>query len=120
MGRAVTELTHNPLYILIVLSVVIVASEWLTRYGLFRHIGSALMVIMFGAILANLHVIPAGSTAQDPVPAYDVIFSTVAPISIFWLLLQVNLREVLKAGLPLVALFRISKRGPSDSGDRPR
>jgi uncharacterized membrane protein len=95
----------DPVYVLTLISLIIVASEWLCRRGVFRHIGSALTVIAFGALLANLGVIPAGSTPEAPVAAYDAIFTYVAPIAIFWLLLPVNLRDVLRAGLPLVLLF---------------
>lgn len=99
------------LYVLTALSLIVVVSEWLCRRGGFRHIGSALMVIVLGAVAANAGVIPAGSTPETPVVAYDVIFSHVAPVAIFWLLLQVNLRDVLKAGLPLVLLFLLGAAG---------
>jgi uncharacterized membrane protein len=89
----------------------VAASEWLCRRAFFRHIGSALVVIVFGAILANLGVIPAGSTEQAPVPVYDAIFGVVAPISIFYLLLSVNLRSMLKVGLPLIGLFFVGALG---------
>jgi uncharacterized membrane protein len=89
----------------------VAASEWLCRKAFFRHIGSALVVIIFGAILSNAGVIPAGSTQQAPVPVYDVIFGVVAPISIFYLLLSVNLHSILKVGLPLVGLFLVGALG---------
>jgi len=101
----------DPLYLLAALSLVVVGSEWLARRGPFRHIGSALLVIIAGAILANTGLIPAGSTAQAPVPVYDAIFNDLAPIAIFWLLLPVSLRDVLKAGLPLLAVFLIGSAG---------
>jgi uncharacterized membrane protein len=89
----------------------VAASEWLCRKAFFRHIGSALVVIVFGAVLANLGAIPAGSTEQAPVPAYDAIFSVVAPVSIFYLLLSVNLHSILKVGLPLISLFCVGALG---------
>ena len=101
----------DALYVLTVLSIVIFGSEWLCRRGVFRHIGTALTVIAGGALLANLGILPAGSTPEAPVAAYDVIFGFVAPISIFWLLLPVNLGDVLKAGLPLVLLFLVGSVG---------
>jgi len=101
----------DPVYILTIISIIIVTSEWLCRRGVFRHIGSALMVIMLGMVASNLGIIPAGSTPEAPVSTYDVIFGYVAPLSIFWLLLPVNLRDVLKAGLPLVFLFLLGAVG---------
>ncbi len=101
----------DPVYILTIISIIIVTSEYLCRRGVFRHIGSALMVILLGMVASNLGVIPAGSTPEAPVATYDVIFGYVAPVSIFWLLLPVNLRDVLKAGLPLVLLFLLGAIG---------
>jgi uncharacterized membrane protein len=101
----------DALYVLTVLSLLVVAAEWLARRGLFRHLGTALLVILLTAIAANVGILPAGSTADAPVPAYDAIFSHVAPISLFWLLLPVSLRQVMKAGTPLIALFLIGAAG---------
>lgn len=106
-------MTHNPLYILAVLSLLIVASEWLVRRTFLKHFGSALLVILLTAVVANLGLLPAGSTAEAPVPVYDGIFAYVAPLAIFWFLLPVNLRDVLKAGLPMIGLFLIGAVGTS-------
>ncbi len=95
----------NTLYVLTLLSLLVVLSEWLVRKTLMRHLGTALLVIVVTAVVANTQLLPAGSTAADPVPAYDAIFGYVAPLSIFWLLLRVNLRDILRAGLPMVLLF---------------
>lgn len=102
--------TH-PLYLVAVLSLLVVLAEWLARRGGFRHLGSALLVILLGAVLSNLGVIPASSTDEAPVPVYDAIFAFLAPISIFWLLLSVSLRDVRRAGLPLIALFLVGAVG---------
>jgi uncharacterized membrane protein len=101
----------DPLYVLTVLTLMVVAAEWLARRGPFRHVGAALLVILLTAIVANLGIIPAGSTADAPVSAYDAIFTYVAPIALFWLLLPVSLREVFKAGLPLISLFFLGALG---------
>ena len=76
-----------------------------------RHLGTALVVILVTAVAANLGILPAGSTEEAPVPVYDYTFTYLAPIAIFWLLLRCNLRDILKAGLPLVALFVIGSLG---------
>jgi len=101
----------NPLYILSVLCLVVAISEWLVRRTFLRHAGTALLGIIVTAIVANVGIIPAGSTAEAPVPVYDAIFAYVAPLAIFWLILGVNLRDVLKAGLPLIVLFLIGSLG---------
>ena len=102
---------NNPLYILAVLSLVVVLSEWLVRNTVLRHAGTALLGILITAVIANLGIIPAGSTPEAPVPVYDGIFEYVAPLAIFWLILGVNLRSVLRAGVPLVILFLIGAAG---------
>ena len=102
---------NNPLYILAVLSLVVVLSEWLVRNTVLRHAGTALLGILITAVIANLGIIPAGSTPEAPVPVYDGIFEYVAPLAIFWLILGVNLRSVLRAGVPLVILVLIGAAG---------
>ena len=105
------SLRTDPLFILGVLSLLIVVSEWLVRRTALRHAGTALVVILLAAVIANLGIIPTSSSAASPVPVYDAIFAHVAPIAIFWLLLQVNLQDLLEAGLPLIALFLVGSLG---------
>ena len=101
----------STLYVLAVLCLIVVLSEWMVRTTWLRHLGTALVVILVTAVVANLGILPAGSTEEAPVPAYDFTFAYLAPIAIFWLLLRCNLRDILKAGLPLVALFVIGALG---------
>ncbi len=100
-------MTNQTLFILAVLCLVIVGTEWLVRRTWLRHVGTALMVIVFTAVIANLGLLPTTSTEANPVPAYDAIFGAVAPLAIVWLLLKVNLRDILRAGLPIISLFLI-------------
>jgi len=103
--------TEQTLYIVAVLCLVIAGTEWLVRRSFLRHGGTALMVIIFTALIANFGLLPTSSTDADPVPAYDAIFRTVAPLAIVWLLLKVNLRDILRAGLPIITLFLIGSVG---------
>jgi len=104
-------MTTNPLYILAVLCVIVAAAEWLVRRTFLRHAGTALLGILITAVVANIGLIPAGSSPEAPVAVYDAIFAYVAPLAIFWLILNVNLRDVLRAGVPLVVLFCIGSLG---------
>jgi uncharacterized membrane protein len=104
-------MTRDPLYLFVVLCALIACAEWLARRPGFRHLGSALIVILLGALVANAGLIPAGSPPEAPVPIYDIIFSHVAAIGLFWLLLHVNLRSLLKVGAPLLALFLVGSAG---------
>lgn len=81
-------------------------SEWLVRRTVLRHAGTAMLVIVVGALVSNAGLIPTSSHA-----VYDGVFVYIAPISIFWLLLRVNLRRVLDAGLPLLGLFLLGSGG---------
>ena len=71
-----------------------------TRFG--SKLGAALLVIVFTAVVANLGLIPS---ASDSIPLYDGIFTYLAPLSIFYLLLGVNLNSIKKAGAPMIILF---------------
>ena len=73
-----------------------------TKFG--KKFGAALLVILFTAVLANLKIIPSSSNS---IPLYNGIFKYVAPISIFYLLLNVNLTSIKRAGLPMIGLFLI-------------
>lgn len=95
---------EHPLYILTVLFLLIVFSEWLAEKKFFKHIGSVLLVIIFAAILANLNIIPSSTNAP---PLYDGIFHYAAPLGIFFLMLQVKLNELKLAGLPMIMMFLI-------------
>lgn len=99
---------QNPIYILTVLFALIFASEWLTKHTFLKHISGPLLVIILGAIVANLGWIPSASNAS---PVYDAIFRYVAPASIFYLLLGVNLNELKKAGLPMLMAFVLGSAG---------
>lgn len=99
---------QNPLFILTVLCGLIFVSEWLTKNTFLKHISGPLLVIILGAILANVGLIPSASNAS---PVYDSIFKYVAPASIFYLLLGVNLKELKKAGLPMLLAFVLGAVG---------
>ncbi len=104
-------MTNEGLFILTVLTLVIVLTEWAVRRTWLKHVGTALIVILVTAVIANLGLIPTTSTEAAPVPVYDEIFGTVAPLAIVWLLLKVNLRDILKAGVPIISLFVIGSLG---------
>jgi uncharacterized membrane protein len=98
----------NQLYILTVLCANIVLAEWLNKFPFFRAMSAALTVIILTAITANIGLIPSSSVS---VPVYDGIFSYVAPLSIFFLLLKANLRSLRKAGGTMVSLFLLGSFG---------
>ena len=94
-----------------ILCALVTATEWAVRHTAFRHGGTALLVIVAAAIVANIGLLPAGSSPQAPVPVYEAVLHHVAPLSIFWLLLRVDLRHVARAGLPILLLFGAGAAG---------
>jgi uncharacterized membrane protein len=95
---------QEPVYIITILLLLIVISEWLATKNFFKHIGAVLIVIMAAAILANLNVIPSSLNAP---PLYDGIFQYAAPLGIFFLLLEVKLKDLKYAGFPMLLMFFI-------------
>ena len=100
----------DSLFILAVLALMVAVSEHLGRTSWGRHLGSALLVIVLTAIAANLGLIP---TYSGDIAVYHGIFAHVAPLAIFLLVLQVNLRDILKAGLPMIGMFLVGALGTS-------
>jgi uncharacterized membrane protein len=98
------SIIQQPLYILTILLLLVLFSEWLAQKKFFKHIGSVLLVIIFAAILANLSIIPSSHNAT---PLYDGIFHYAAPLGLFFLLLQVKLKDLKLAGLPMIIMFLI-------------
>lgn len=97
-------MSTNPIFILTVLFLNIVLAEWLNGKKFFNHLGTGLLVIIITAIVANFGVIPASTPAT---PVYESIFTYVAPLSIFLMLLNINLNSLKKAGKPMVIMFLI-------------
>ena len=95
---------ENPVYVLGVLCLMVIASVYGSKTRLGKNFGAALLVILFTAIVANLKLIPS---ASNSIPLYDGVFTYLAPISIFYLLLGVNLTSIKKAGAPMIILFLI-------------
>jgi uncharacterized membrane protein len=98
----------NPLYVLSIFFLIIIGSEWLVNNTFCRGLGTALLVILLGAIAANLKIIPSASNA---IGLYDGIFTYAAPLSIFFLLLEVNLKNIRKAGVPMLLMFALGTLG---------
>jgi uncharacterized membrane protein len=94
----------NPVYVLALLCLMVVLAVYAGKTKFGKQFGAALLVILFTAVLANLKLIPS---ASNSIELYSTIFTYVAPISIFYLLLNVNLMFIKQAGLPMIGLFLI-------------
>jgi uncharacterized membrane protein len=101
-------LFSNPTAIFAVLMLNIVLAEQLSKLPFFKFVGTALLAILITAITSNLGIIPASVNS----PAlYDGIFTYLAPMSIFFLLLSVNLRGLKRAGAPMISMFLLGSVG---------
>ena len=94
----------EPVYILTVLLLLVVFAEWLGQKKGFRHLGAPLLVILAAAVLANINILPS---SQNAPALYNGIFQYLAPLAIFFLLLDVRLKALRYAGLPMLILFLI-------------
>ncbi len=98
----------EPVYVATVLCLLVALSEWLARRKFFSYLGSALIVIIAAAVLANLRLLPS---SQNAPPLYDGVFNYLAPLAIFFLLLDVKLKDLRQAGLPMLLLFGVGAVG---------
>ncbi len=101
-------LIQSPLGILLALLVSVAAAEVLGRVRYGRALGPALIVIILGALLANLRLIPPAGAGG---PVYDVVFAVVMPAAIFLVLLEANLKALRRAGGPMMIAFFIGAAG---------
>jgi uncharacterized membrane protein len=95
---------YAAIFIVGVLFFIIAFAEWLGDKPFFKHLSTGLLVIILGAIAANTGFIPA---TNPPSPVYDAVFSYLAPLSIFLILLGVNLKQIKLAGKPMLVMFLI-------------
>jgi uncharacterized membrane protein len=93
---------QQPAYIIAILLLLVVFSEWLAQKKYFKQAGAVIIIIVAAAIFANLNIIPSSHNA----PAlYSRIFEYAAPLGIFFLLLQVKLKDLKFAGMPMMLMF---------------
>lgn len=96
--------TQEPLFITGTLCIAVFFANWLTRFPWGKTVGTPIWVILICALLSNFGVIPS---AMEGSPVYDGVFLYLAPLGIFIALLEVDLKSVKKAGLPLLLMFLV-------------
>lgn len=94
--------TQEPIFIAGTLCIAVFFANWLTRFPWGRTVGTPIWVILICALLSNLGVIPS---AMEGNPVYDGVFIYLAPLGIFIALLEVDLKSLKNAGLPLLGMF---------------
>ena len=98
------DIIRNPIYVISILTLSVILAVYIGKTKTGKQFGPALIVILITAVLANFKIIPS---ASNSIELYDIIFKYLAPISIFYLLLNVNLNTIKNAGLPMIGLFII-------------
>lgn len=74
------------------------------RFGWAQKLGASLLIMLCGAVLANLNLVPIES------PVYDVVRGPVTSFAIVWLLLAVDLKDALRMG-PMLLAFGVAVAG---------
>lgn len=100
--------TQDPLFIAATLCVSVFFAIWLTRFPWGRTIGTPIWVILICAVFANIGLIPS---AMEGSLVYDGVFLYLAPLGIFIALLEVELKSLKNAGIPLLLMFGIGTLG---------
>ena len=96
----------SPLPLATLIAATAALAFWLDRaVPTLGKLGASMMAIIFGAVLSNLGVVPAAS------PVYDVVIGPVTSVSIAFLLLSVDLRDLKRAGPRMLAAFGIAVAG---------
>jgi uncharacterized membrane protein len=98
----------NSLAILCILTFNIYLAFQLERIPQLRFLSASLLVIILGALEANLGLIPTSSSAS---PLYDGIFTYIAPLLIVFLMLGIQLKSLKKAGFPMILNFLLGALG---------
>ncbi len=95
-----------PLALATLIAAVAALAFWLDyRFPALGKVGASMLAIIFGAILSNTGLVPASS------PVYDAVLGPVTSVSIAWLLLSVNLRDLRKAGPRMTGAFAVAVIG---------
>ncbi|TFV94367.1 DUF819 family protein [Algoriphagus kandeliae] len=99
---------NDPIFIAAVLCLGVFFAIWLTRFSWGRTVGTPIWAILICAVFANVGLIPS---AMEGSPVYDGVFQYVAPLGIFIALLEVDLKSLKNAGIPLLLMFAIGTVG---------
>jgi len=97
---------QSPLALAAVIAAATALAFWLDyRFPALGKVGASMLAIVFGAILSNTGLVPVDSVV------YDIVLGPVTSVSIAWLLLSVDLRDLAKAGPRMTGAFAIAVTG---------
>lgn len=97
---------RSPLFLAGAVVVITALGFWLERNVRFlSRVGASLLVIVLGALLSNLGLVPARS------PVYGAITGPVTSLAIAWLLLSVHIGDLKLVGPRMLAAFGLAAAG---------
>ena len=97
---------ESPLALATVIAAATALAFWLDyRFPALGKLGASMMAIIFGAVLSNTGLVPVDSVV------YEVVLGPVTSVSIAWLLLSVDLRDLAKAGPRITGAFLVAVTG---------
>jgi uncharacterized membrane protein len=93
----------DPALLAAVLAALTALAFWLDlSFAWARTVGATMLVILFGALVSNLGLVPFTS------PVYDAVTGPVTSLAIVWLLFAVDVRDLKEAGPTMLAAFLIA------------
>ncbi len=95
----------NPLLLLACMFAIVAFTRFLEQHSKFvERISSAVVCTLLGIALANTGVIPTTATS----PTSEAVFEFAIPYTIVLVIIGTNLREILKAGRPLLLAYGLA------------
>jgi uncharacterized membrane protein len=99
---------QDPVYVSAMLCMAVFFASWLNRFQGWKTIGTPILSILICALISNLGIIPTATAGH---PVYTGVFVYVAPLGIFIALLEVDLKSLKDAGLPILLMFGLGALG---------
>lgn len=96
----------DPLLLFAYMFAVVAVARWMEgRYMWVEKISSAVVCTLLGLLLANVGLTPHTS------PAFDAVFTFAIPYAIVLVIMSSDLRELMKAGKPMIFMFVVASVG---------
>jgi uncharacterized membrane protein len=101
-------LNEDPIYVAAMLCAAVFFASWLSKFKGWKTIGTPILAILICSIAANIGIIPTATAGH---PIYNGVFMYIAPLGIFIALLEVDLKSLKNAGLPILMMFFLGTIG---------
>jgi uncharacterized membrane protein len=100
------DMISEPLPLTALIVAMTALAFWLEkRFRFGSRIGASLLVIVAGALVSNLELVPLSS------PVYDQVYGPVTSLAIVWLLLALDWRDLRAAGPAMLGMFAVAVVG---------